>query len=1731
MHRPQQMIPAAEQQQVDRIYNQQNATGSTMTPQQAARLGQIKQRAGWIPIEHMTVLAKANASDQAVDALATAHAKNIIDTQADEDNDSKGWFARNVYDRLKAGTRWTFAAMDFVPEFVQGGVAQFLKPGDTLFQEGWFTQTTLGSMLKNPELRGEGFFRSQALAEKQAERARKYRGEINGSAWTIGRGAANMVFRPETLAYNVLSGVIDAAVLIKTDPTTGISKLVKSGRVGYAKGAEVAAEIVTQYPELGRGIMGRINFGTLADNVVPLSSQAEIAPIKEALMARASLAPDAATPNFTPQRFLDFASSNSRMQELIRRTAREKNPLRLKERVFKGRVVPNEVLIRLAEADTTDEVTAILSSMWTIGRGSLPTDIRLLQANRVSSFVGDLMVERIPLIDGVRHSRYFTQSDNGMFVVQGGFQDNANAVDSAVSLMRTTGVAPDKVDAIAGRVMRAFSAYGTDVEKKRAIDAVQEVIEETMRHDGMSEEAVREMVDAAKNNLERVYRYLLDRIGRPEDNGYAAMLINETDDLLADRTAQQLLDDLRVASGGDVVITSATELAELINRVVVLPSTRELRMVTRNRFFRRLVGSNIFVKDPAKLAALTDELDQIMGQDTLSLADEARVADLRTQIDGLQVREARVKKIPIGAKRGVVITTEITDKEQYYRIVGQMEDLIAIPQKTQADLDRLNQLNDAKNALVKRGVERKDLTRDQQMMLQALDYFQNRIWKSTALATGGYVVRNTMDAQVRMALGGFAAIATHPFEYIALALGMSKKMTLKMENLVNFEDWLPAADDFAGQVERYQEVVDDVAEAYRFGMRQQGYGEVNEIDVRRRAGGLDIVSRADDTGGVRHTSGVAQNLGRSYRDTIRRIVAQTYVEFADDPERAYRFAISRVVQFITSSETPNTIVRRTIDQLHEDGFIIADRALGRRTNTGAIRLPDNPTPDDIQEFYGRYAETIVLGSVSLYTGNITEMAFVMGYGWVPISDGSGRMVGMFESQVDDLKPLDGKAVSKGSLVETPDGGQGIVVRVRKDFSQQPQPVAGANLFDDALPGYVPQQQVEIVFAEVQPVHPTQAFGARNGSPELRNLIEKQPVTEVAYEAGEPSRGLPSRIKYETTIADKRDGGRLDSFNDSLDVGLNFFFNNIAGRFARRFERSPVFRQAYYREIYAHANRLAPKEAAKVLKQIEDGAKELGISPEKYVGDKKILAALNRSTKTAGDVKIAELDEYAKWSALQQVKELLYDASARTNVEEMFRIIMPFVSAWKEVLGTYTRFLSKSPVSTARSFQRIYQGAQGADPDNDGRGMFYKDPQTGQLMFAFPGSGPLAKVMTGLDAPLEAPVKRFSQGIQIIPSLGPFGQVAFTKIAPHVPNKDFFTELFLPYGSKSLGTALNPIPGWLDKAWQALAADETRLDTVFSNTLIETARALSATGKYDLDDKAEVAQLWEDAKFKARILTGMRAASQFLGPTAGATEFRVPTEQGDVYVGELVRAFYDMQSDPSIGYDNAVPQFLATFGDDVAFYVGSKSRSIASGLEATKEFQDWADNNGDLIRDYPTVARYLAPAGSDFSFAVWNLQLLSGERERLSGKEILELAQQRVGSALYRQARELVGGNPTPQQRLTLQRYRVELHREYPGFPEFVEFKVGEFYNDVADLKELVSDPRVASDPTANAVAQYLAARDSAIMAAGTTEKGFRNAKGKATELRGALEQMALMLGDQYPGFTRIYDRLLASEVE
>jgi len=124
-----------------------------------------------------------------------------------------------------------------------GGSNSPYTPGTFSFEDAFWDATLLGQAVQNPELMGDGWFPNARIYELQAEEARKLRGTIDGKALTLGRGLATVVAQPGSREYAILSGIVDAAVAIKTPAIPGggtIARLAKT-EVGAKVGLRTLA--------------------------------------------------------------------------------------------------------------------------------------------------------------------------------------------------------------------------------------------------------------------------------------------------------------------------------------------------------------------------------------------------------------------------------------------------------------------------------------------------------------------------------------------------------------------------------------------------------------------------------------------------------------------------------------------------------------------------------------------------------------------------------------------------------------------------------------------------------------------------------------------------------------------------------------------------------------------------------------------------------------------------------------------------------------------------------------------------------------------------------------------------------------------------------------------------------------------------------------------------------------------------------------------------------------------------------------------------------------------------------------------------------------------------------------------------------------------------------------------------------------------------------------------------
>jgi hypothetical protein len=1528
-------------------YKQRNNADlvSTADPRVASRVAQIYKDAPYIPASVIISMAKAGTSPEAVEAAKTAAMKTTANSLAPNKKPKRNWFERNVYDNVKAASRWTFAGLQLVPDLVQNVGAEIFSPNDPAGFDGWFKSTQLGTMVANSSQSGSGWFFGGEAAEKQSERARRVRGTINGSAWTIGRGAADVLFTPGSKEYNILSGFVDAAVNIFSDPTLVGGKVAKAARAG---------EIIV--PGIKSAIIPALKSADDIENAAQLAKGAAGLNSAEGIAFQAS-------------EFGKFVTTDNRAIRMVNRIVETAKDT--------GRTVEQKTLYFLenikgidpvtakafAEADDEAKVLGILGTA-SARLSNNPDDI-LLSKNimdyrlaKPMAGVLDTARERLPLYRSIRNSKWFATMPQGTVVVNGSGLDKSKAITTYANYLRGIGLndETDQFKIVMTKVVAAYSETDPAVARASIKEAYDLALENIIVHAGdksvVSNKVAKEIVTEARKAFADARAYNVDEIGWADDGGFVQQLRKFI--------PQEALDQFPPDAWDRLVLQGPGALVELIDEMQTLPNFRKMRSLTANPFVQRAVLNKS------------------------------------------------------GEQRGVLALTE---------------------------------------------------------------FYQNEIWKPLALATGGYVMRNMIDAQTRIAMNGLSGAFRHPQDFFLWVFNKKGAFDITGDK---FD--ITVSEVAAGWGNEQREFAD----AITFDLHKNLQDPVYAQEKAMKNNNFSLVNRGVDADA--HTTGYVDNLALLLNDGINQKINRLRLEGLNNRTR-----VKKIKDWLFDGEGQEFASQ--LRDYFKQGIRYVDPETGKK---GVIQLADDVTDDVLVEWVDRLSNF----RVNTIVRDDDSLRVVAGYNKVPLTRRAknGKLVPMprIKLAVDDLADdmiIEGDG-GLGTLVRLDDGSEGLVVASRV--------AKGTGV-----------EELSIV-----PVHPGTALTDDSlGSSALRELLDaKGDAGELALVVKRAERGVAK---------DDALGQRALKAKDRF---VDFFFQGIYGKATQTLEKSPVFRQYYYREVLQSADLLAPSEAAALLARATQGAAEEGISLSRYLGGKDVIDKLTEVSNLASSDAIGtvdQLDDFAKAVALRQTKELLYNATERSNLEDVLRVVIPFGAAWKEVLGTYASSLIEDP-TRVRKAQLIFTGATKFDPDNDGQGFFYKDPTTGEYSFNFPLSGDIAQLLTGQDVSLQAPVKRVSIGLGVIPSIGPMAQVAASQIIPDTPSTDWVTSILLPYGRKE---GVGIVPAWVTRAKDAWEGNTQNLQTVYGNTYIETLRALSASGEYDLSDPNEQEQLYADARNKARIIAGMRALGQFFGPTSPSPEFKIDTIKGDFYGTQLVKEFQKLQAN---NYDTAVSEFLRIYGNDALLYISNKTESVTGGLEATDEFGEWERTDGKgLLDKYPDVGGFMAPGGDNFSFEVWSRQISKGRRRRLTDREIVELAQYKAASSQYRALRDQLPASPTSEQKRWLRQWRVKLNQEYPGFPVVAEFNPGEFPKKIEQLTRLVNESSMGDNDVAIATKQYLDAREKAVqqyVAGGGSASGFATAQATAP-LRDWLANIGKALKQDTPEFARLYDRLLANEVE
>jgi hypothetical protein len=617
--------------------------------------------------------------------------------------------------------------------------------------------------------------------------------------------------------------------------------------------------------------------------------------------------------------------------------------------------------------------------------------------------------------------------------------------------------------------------------------------------------------------------------------------------------------------------------------------------------------------------------------------------------------------------------------------------------------------------------------------------------------------------------------------------------------------------------------------------------------------------------------------------------------------------------------------------------------------------------------------------------------------------------------------------------------------------------------------------------------------------------------------------------------------------------INGFFGGLYGVTSDVLARSPAWRRIYWQQM-AKLVRAADKEAAD---KIVRNARAANLP-------KRLMEELESNAKArAGNASASELDELSKFAAIEETKNLLYDSTKRGATADALRWVVAFGDAWKEVYSTWAKLLVRQQGKPAvRVAQGFYYGEK--------NGIFYREPTTGEFMYAIPGSQriteALIKARTGVEYPNAPRVTGRARGLNVAGGLFPGFMPIMDRIVnaalPDSPRFNSVRDFFFFYGepptpesfaAQREGIETLLVPVWLrrfsaifrgaaslDYLGNLLSQAET--DIVWQNQANNAYKALVSTGRYG-NNQEDQEQLRKDVQRVSDTLYFIRGVAHFIGPAAPTFEFFANTKDGNVVAPLLINEYNETLReylDAGMPGDLALYDLLDKYGPDVFLYSQPNTRSTLRGADASREWFDWYRENRELVDRYKLIGAYFGPTG-DFDLSVRQAFMARGIYEIMPRDELYNEAARSLMLMAYNRYREALGSEETWafQQRLDLSSYRNQLENQF-GIPLFSDKDINNRKQQITQALRLVENAKAgestaleyAQTPTGQALVKYMAARDVSIRQAtslGLTEDGWKTAI-RASGIRDGLQAIGEQLAAEDSGFSRLYQFVLQYEM-
>lgn len=604
---------------------------------------------------------------------------------------------------------------------------------------------------------------------------------------------------------------------------------------------------------------------------------------------------------------------------------------------------------------------------------------------------------------------------------------------------------------------------------------------------------------------------------------------------------------------------------------------------------------------------------------------------------------------------------------------------------------------------------------------------------------------------------------------------------------------------------------------------------------------------------------------------------------------------------------------------------------------------------------------------------------------------------------------------------------------------------------------------------------------------------------------------------------------------------NIVFENLATRPTNSLSRSPVFLEKYEQNLLE----LAP---------LAENPEEFLAAARKANVRESTMSTLRETATGGGQLNITIIDAMAKKGALDHVQGLLYDVGRTSQFFDQARVLFPFGEAWKEVITTWAKLISEDPFTVARragqtagvlesnDFGQTYFDLAGLDQEADS-GFFYEN-DFGDQVFYYPWSAQINEATSGMPWRMEASARSLNIAGEMLPGLGPVGQVAIHHLLPNNTDYDAIREKLFPYGPPS---DLRNVSGWALPNWANTLVNRSidggftqEQERLYGNTQWRVATYLYSKNpeRYQGPNGAQL--LEDDSRPITRNLFLTRSMAQAVAPAAPLITANLVGANGELIDQSVVADAYRSLQEQD--YETALEGLIALYGEgSVLATQGNTAATVHGGTPFDGAGYDWVRDNPDVATEHPELYGFFAPTGdgSDFSSEAYRRSLDNGERVQLTLKQKFKLAQHRQASAIYAQYLRQVDGTPSDEERAILNSIRQELREMFPGYQridDVVERTDVWRVVEGGDVDRALADPLITGTPAGEALSTYWEFRAEVVGIAeanglGTVSNGGWRSANAGEPYRDRLREAGEELVAQEPAFARIWDVFLSREFD